>query len=376
VIVALSVATLGASANAGSPGNAQLASETPPTISRVKPPHGPVQGGTVVTITGKNFIGTTAVSFGGTVATSFTVKTATAISATTPSHMGGVVEVTVTTGAGTSAPSAGAFFSYIPDVTGVSPNMGRTSGYQTVTVTGDGFAPGESATTFNFADIEVATTNCPSTTMCTMRTPKHALGTVDVKATVSGATSPKNAPADQFTYIGPPTVTAVSPDEGSVEGGNSVTITGTGFIDVTEVFFGFFEGMAPSFTVNSETSITATVPRAEGLAEKNVSVSVVALGGASQTNGSYSYVRRPIISQVTPNKGPEAGGTSVTITGNHALTHATSVKFGATEATSFKVNSEYSITAVAPAGTGTVDITVTSAGGTSEVGFWDRFTYI
>jgi hypothetical protein len=36
--------------------------------------------------------------------------------------------------------------------------------------------------------------------MCTMLSPTHAVGTVDVKATVATLTSAKNAPADQFTY--------------------------------------------------------------------------------------------------------------------------------------------------------------------------------
>jgi hypothetical protein len=375
VIAALSAAALVATAAGLGDARSASASESPPTVVRVKPAQGPWQGGTHVTITGTNFRGATAVSFGGTAATSFTVTRAKLISAVTPPHTGGVVEVTVTNGAGTSAPSAGSFFTYIPEVTGLSPSVGKVAGGQRVTVSGNGFAPGENTTTFNFATQEVATTSCSSTTTCTLNTPAHALGAVDVKATINGATSPKNAPADQFTYIPPPTVTAVSPTEGPVEGGNLVSLTGTGFIGVTEVFFGFFQGMSPSFTVNSETSITATVPRAEGLAEKTVSVSVVALGGASQTNGSYSYVRRPIIVYVNPSTGPEAGGTTVTITGNQGLTHATSVKFGATEAMSFNVKSEDSITAVSPPGTGTVNITVTNAGGTNEVSVWDQFTY-
>ena len=58
--------------------------------------------------------------------------------------------------------------------------------------------------------------------------------------------------------------------------------------------------------------------------------------------------------------GLEAGGTSVAISGEE-LSEATAVKFGASNATSFKVNSPSSITATAPAGTGTVHVTVTTA---------------
>ncbi|WP_411550487.1 IPT/TIG domain-containing protein, partial [Nocardia jinanensis] len=45
---------------------------------------------------------------------------------------------------------------------------------------------------------------------------------------------------------------------------------------------------------------------------------------------------------------------------------ATAVSFGATPATSFTVDSATQITAVVPAGTGTVQLTVTTLGGTSN----------
>ncbi|WP_199804909.1 IPT/TIG domain-containing protein, partial [Nocardia jinanensis] len=60
-----------------------------------------------------------------------------------------------------------------------------------------------------------------------------------------------------------------------------------------------------------------------------------------------------------------AGGTTVVLTGT-ALAGATAVTFGATPATSFTVDSATQITAVAPAGTGTVQLTVTTAGGVSN----------
>src|SRR5580692_1133765 len=50
------------------------------------------------------------------------------------------------------------------------------------------------------------------------------------------------------------------------------------------------------------------------------------------------------------------------------------VKFGSTNA-SFKVASETEINAVAPAGTGTVEVTVTTAGGSRAAGPSDDFDY-
>lgn len=74
-----------------------------PEITLVSPPFGSVAGGTVVTITGKNFNGTTSVMFGSTPATSFKVDSDTEITATTPrSSRPGKVDVTATTLAGTN----------------------------------------------------------------------------------------------------------------------------------------------------------------------------------------------------------------------------------------------------------------------------------
>jgi hypothetical protein len=65
----------------------------------------------------------------------------------------------------------------------------------------------------------------------------------------------------------------------------------------------------------------------------------------------------------------------VIITGT-GFTGATGVSFGGTAASSFTVDSDTQITAVSPAGTGTGDITVTTAAGTSTTNSNDQFTYL
>jgi hypothetical protein len=84
----------------------------------------------------------------------------------------------------------------------------------------------------------------------------------------------------------------------------------------------------------------------------------------------------PTVTAITPARGPIAGGTTVTITGTN-LSGATSVKFGLSPAAHLTVNSATSITAVAPAAAivSVVDVTVTTAGGTSLLVSVDRFTY-
>jgi hypothetical protein len=86
-------------------------------------------------------------------------------------------------------------------------------------------------------------------------------------------------------------------------------------------------------------------------------------------------VGRPAVVLLSPAGGPVGGGTPVAIAG-HDLRGATAVKFGAAT-TSFSVVSDNLITAVSPrvGAPGTVDVTVTSAGGQSVSTAADKFTY-
>jgi hypothetical protein len=80
------------------------------------------------------------------------------------------------------------------------------------------------------------------------------------------------------------------------------------------------------------------------------------------------------VTAISPNSGPSAGGTLVTITGS-GFTGATAVDFGTTAATNVTVESATTITADSPAGSGAVDVTVVTPGGTSANTSADRFTY-
>ncbi|MEY9396807.1 hypothetical protein ABIF66_007614 [Bradyrhizobium japonicum] len=337
-----------------------------PTVSSISPTAGPQTGGTVVTVTGTGFTGATAVTFGATAATSVTVHSSTSITATSPAGTG-TVDLRVTNPGGTSATSAADQFTYIatPAVTSLSPTSGPAGGGTVVTITGTNFT-GATAVTFGATAATGFTVN--SATQITATSPPGT-GTVDVRVTTSGGTSPTSA-ADQFTYFALPTVTSISPTGGPLAGGTSVTVTGTNFTGATVVKFGVTN--ATGFTVNSATSITATSPAGTG----TVDLTVTTPGGTSATSAAdqFSYAATPAVTSVAPNAGLLAGGTSVTITGT-ALSGATAVKFGATNATSFTVNSATSITAVSPAGAGTVDITVTTPGGTSPISASDQFSY-
>lgn len=341
---------------------------TPPKVNSVSPTGGPLAGGTSVVIHGARFVGTTAVEFGSTNATSFKVNSKESITAVSPAGTG-TVDVTVTTPEGTSATSLSDQFTYGPNVTGVSPNRGPASGGTSVSVAGSDFS---AATEVKFGAAKATGFTVNSQTSITAVSPEGT-GTVDVTVTDPEATSPVSS-ADQFGYVLPPTVTSVSPAGGPEAGGTEVTIsvTGTEPNEITGVDF----GLSPaSFFVNNQGSITAFSPAGEG----TVDVTVTAFGGTSLTSfaDQFRYVPPPTVTGVSPETGPAAGGTAVTITGTN-LAEATAVRFGSSNASSIAVNSENSITAVAPSGPKgeTVDVTVTTLGGTSLTSPADRFRYL
>jgi alpha-tubulin suppressor-like RCC1 family protein/sugar lactone lactonase YvrE len=96
--------------------------------------------------------------------------------------------------------------------------------------------------------------------------------------------------------------------------------------------------------------------------------------GNGTPDGPLELTDVSTVSNVQPNAGPLAGGTRVSITGSN-LEHVSAVKFGSNNSTSFRVNSETSITAVAPPGTGTADVTVTSPSGVSATTSADKFSW-
>ena len=88
------------------------------------------------------------------------------------------------------------------------------------------------------------------------------------------------------------------------------------------------------------------------------------------------FVPAPRVTGISVNEGPTSGGTSVIVTGT-GFALATAVSFGGVPAAGFTITSGVSITAVAPvAPSGTVDVTVTSAGGTGATGSFDQFSFV
>lgn len=87
-----------------------------PLVAGVSAPTGPVLGGTAVTITGAGFQNGATVAFGGVPATNIVIVNDTTITATTPAHMAGAVDVVVTDPGDLAGTLAGGFTYLLPSV--------------------------------------------------------------------------------------------------------------------------------------------------------------------------------------------------------------------------------------------------------------------
>ncbi len=99
----------------------------------------------------------------------------------------------------------------------------------------------------------------------------------------------------------------------------------------------------------------------------------VQLSGGSRLIQLYP---RPAVTSISPTSGSKAGGVTVTVNGS-GFTDAYQVTFAGTQASTFTVVSDSQISVRVPsaAATGTVDIQVSTPGGTSKAVAGDRFTY-
>jgi IPT/TIG domain-containing protein len=163
----------------------------------------------------------------------------------------------------------------------------------------------------------------------------------------------------------PPVVASFNPTSGPV--GTNVAITGTGFTGATSVAFNSTN--ATTFTVDSDTSIHATVP---GGATTGL-ISVTTPNGTGQSATNFTVTgggggNPPTVTSFFPTSGPV--GTNVSITGTN-FTGATSVKFNGVAATNFTVNSDTSVNANVPGGatTGPIAVTTPNGTGTSSTNF-------
>ncbi len=313
-----------------------------PTVSRVSASSGPLKGGQIVTITGKDFTGTTGVKFGTVAATDFAVMNDKQIVATVPdaSAAGKVlVEVTNATGANTT----GAQYEYkAPKITKLSPAWGKKDADNYITITGEGLL-GTVAADVKFGTDTATKVWVISDKQIVVQPAKHDGSTVtitdgqtDVVITRNSVATTPDANSKFLFTPGVATVTdlldssdSAVTDTSGVDVGETLTITGTQLYAVTEVKFGSSKVTGDDITLTSATEIDVKVPSKSA---GPVDIQVVNAAGTSLTNlkttFSYLSTKAPTIKSVYPealNKAASGGGGTVLVTGT-GLTGITTSK--------------------------------------------------
>jgi hypothetical protein len=155
-----------------------------PALAAVSPASGSVKGGTVVVLSGTNFLPNPVVTFGGVGAT-VTAAMATAITVSAPVNSStGAVSVTVTNTDG-QASTLSAGYDYVqagptPTVSSIGSTSGPTTGGASVTVTGTNFVAGA---TVMFGGVPATNVTVASSTSITATTPPNNAGPVNVTVT-------------------------------------------------------------------------------------------------------------------------------------------------------------------------------------------------
>jgi hypothetical protein len=147
--------------------------------------------------------------------------------------------------------------SVLPNVTGINPTSGPTTGGTAVTITGSGFT---GATAVDFGNVAASDFTVNLDTQITAISPAQSAGAEDVTVTTANGTSATSF-ADQFTYaVSSPPLTLTTPATStSVNEGSSYAIDWTGG-DSTDTVQLWAEG-GPN---NSWTELTTGVPETNG----------------------------------------------------------------------------------------------------------------
>jgi len=341
-----------------------------PAVTSISPESGPLAGGNLVTVMGSGFQDDepiTGVEVGGTAAT-FIIVDDDEITVAMPAKAAGTYDIILTNADGDSPNTSADDYTYVvmPDVESVTPSTGPSEGGTIVTITGTGFTD---ATEVHFGLTEATVFTVEDDTEITVTSPARSPGTVNVRVTTAGGQSATGSDAN-YTYTAAPAVTGVDPSGGPIAGGNTVTITGSGFTGATIVTFGD-ESVVP--TVVDDTEITVTAP-ANSVGTVDVRVTTALGTSPNTTADNYTYAVGPTVSGLSPSTGPAAGGTLVTISGT-GFTGTVLVDFGGTMVTP-TVLSSTTLTVISPAhAAGVVSVLVTTSNGTSPDTSADDFTY-
>jgi hypothetical protein len=384
----------GSVSNNNPPNGNQAIEKLNPGVGALMPNTGAVTGGTAVALFGQRFDTATAVSFGGTLAT-FQVVSDDEIIAVAPAESAGTVDVTVANSAGSSDTSPADLFTFSSSLTNttvaLTSSASSTTYGQALTLTAavssnGSTTPTGSVTFYTNCGTALGTTAVNNAGVATLTLSSLAADDEQVTGVYTGDGNDAGAAATLGETVSQAsTTTTLTTSASSAQAGTPVTLTATvtsptatpaGSVDFwltdpttgeDEIFLG-----AAAVAGNGQATLTlSTLPPGANVIEADFD------GGrdflSSSDTLTQTITTNPTVTAVLPATGASSG-TPILLVGQY-FTGATAVSFGGTTATSYSVLSDSEILAVAPAlPPGAVDVTVTTAAGTSATSAADLFT--
>ncbi|WP_378940910.1 putative Ig domain-containing protein [Mesorhizobium sp. ANAO-SY3R2] len=337
-----------------------------PTLTSASPNTGSTAGGTSVTLTGTNLTGATAVSFGGTAASLFTVNDATKITATTPAHAAGAVNVVVSTPNGTATLTNGYTYAVPAPTTGVvSATVAANSSANPITLSLGGGA----ATSVAVSTAAAHGTATASGTSITY-TPTSGYSGSDTFAYTATNASGTSSPATVTITVSAPTL-ALSPAAGALAGGTvgtaySQTITATG--GTAPYSYAITSGAVPAgLTLNTSTGKISGTPTASGTA--NFTVTATDTNGATGA-AAYSLTisgAPPVASAVSATVAANSSANPITLSLSGGAATSVAVSTAAAHGTATASGTSITYTPTSGySGSDTFAYTATNASGTSS----------
>ncbi|MDP6942592.1 MAG: IPT/TIG domain-containing protein [Myxococcota bacterium] len=290
-----------------------------PTVFSATPFQGSALGGDTVSIGGNGFQPGVAVFICGAKAVVTESTAATAIVLTNPGPLGPCnVEVVNPDGLAASLEAGFKYIPATPVIANVLPASGPVTGGISVVLHGEGFMDGASVR-FGAADAE--SVDVWSTVSIQAVAPAGLAGTTDVTVVNPGGVAA--TAADAFTYLDevidavPPTIEALFPTAGSVDGGTPVEVLGSGFKEGLTVLLGGV--VIESVALMNDTTLQLVTP--SGTAGP-VALTILNTDGLGATKpAAFTYLNEvqaaPALLGISPTSGPQTGGTTVTISGEN-----------------------------------------------------------